>query len=61
MFGQYRILQKDFDDGRTVYVLERLSFDGKTWNSCYAHADLEIIREAKAKKESAVVSQKVIE
>ena len=58
--NKYRIIEKQYAD-YSVYVLEQEVMG--IWESRFAHRDLEIIREAKLKKEraSTPLSEKVIE
>jgi hypothetical protein len=58
---KYRIIEHVYTNGGTKYVLEKQLSDSE-WMNVYAHTDLEVIREAKAKREGRhIVESRVIE
>lgn len=59
---KFRIVQRVYGDGGVKYVLEKAYNEEGPWTSTYAHDDLEVIKEAKKKREMAqVFTEKVIE
>ncbi len=63
MFGSYRILEREFNNGDVKYILEQ-ERDGQ-WVSVFRSPSLDIIKEAKLERESGsgpgVKREKVIE
>lgn len=58
---KHQIVEEQYVDGTSRYVLEVFDDESKAWKSVYAHRDLEVIKEAKEKRETRqLITRKIV-